>query len=191
MGQLGLKGIEDKAHQTVLVAGNVHSAQVVPQEGDALAHQVLRGSDPAGHHSLVHLGLFAQVVHQAAVILGDDSTAILDRNLLLGNETGNQSGNINFPPAVGDRAVSALHIPHRDGGTIGLQLQPLADLVESVLIVSTGTHQTEVGMGAAVKNGQDVCVALHKVVDHVQLGVDALHQTVHRGVQLVFGAARL
>ena len=110
---------------------------------------------------------------------------------MLGNESGDESGNVDLLPTVGNGLIPPLHIPHRNGGADGFQLQPLADLVESVLIVSAGTHQTEVGIRAAVKNGQDVGVALHKVVDHIQLGVDALHQTAEGSIQLVFGAPSL
>ena len=187
MGQLGFKGVQHKAHQTVLVTGNVHSPQVVPQEGDAFAHQILRGGNPAGHHGLVHLGLFAQVVHQAAVILGDHSAAVLDGDFLLGNESGDEGGNVDLFPTVGDSLIPTLHIPHGDGGTHRFQLQPLADLIESILVIGPRTHQAEVGVCAAVENGQNVSVALHEMVDHVQLGVNALHQTAESGVQLVFG----
>ena len=191
VSQLGFKGAEDKAHQTVLVIGDVHCAQVVPQEGNALAHQILRGGNPAGHHSLVHLGLLSEVVYQAAVIPGDDSAAVLDGNLLLRNETGNEGCDVDLVPPIGNGFVPPLYIPHRDGGANGFQFQPLADLIEGVLVVGAGTHQAEVGVRAAVENGQNIGIALHKVIDHVQFGVDALHQTTESRVQLVFGASGL
>ena len=131
-----LKSIQHKMDQPILVGRNVHCAEVIPKEVNALSHQVFRGGNPAGHDCLINFVLFAQIIYQPALILAHNRAAVFNRDFLLGNEPGNQRGNVDFPPAVGDRAVSALHIPHRGSEHLRvLQFQPLADFVQSVLVV--------------------------------------------------------
>lgn len=54
---LGFKGTQDKANQPVLIGGNVHRAQIVAQEVDALANQLLGGRNTPHNDGFVNLGL--------------------------------------------------------------------------------------------------------------------------------------
>ena len=85
-----------------------------------------------------------------------------------------------------------MHIAHR--GTehlLILKLKPLADLVQRILVVCALTGEGNLPVIRSIQDGKNVCVALYEPVDHVELGIDALNQTVHRGVQLVFRVASL
>ena len=83
MALLGFKGIQNKADQPVLVGGNVHRAQIVPQEVDALADQFFGGGNTPRDDGFVDLGLLAQEVHQTALFLADHRAAIVDLDFLL------------------------------------------------------------------------------------------------------------
>ena len=72
-----------------------------------------------------------------------------------------------------------------------MKLKPLADLVQRILVVCTLTVEGNLPVIRSIQDGKNVCVALYETVDHVELGIDALNQTVHRGVQLVFRVASL
>ena len=60
---LGLEGIQDEADQPVLVGGDVHRAQIVPQEVDALADQLFGGRNTPRDDGFVDLRLLSQEVH--------------------------------------------------------------------------------------------------------------------------------
>ncbi len=185
MALLGFKGTQDKADQPVFVGGNVHRAQIVAQEVDALANQLFGGRNTPRDDGFVDLGLLAQEVHQAAFFLADNRAAIVDLNLLLDNQAGNQGCNVDFLPAIGDCLIPALHIAHRGlEQLLVLQLQPLTDLVESVLVVCTQSREADFFI-SAVEDGKNIGVAVHKLIDHVELGVDALDKALHRLIQLV------
>ncbi len=153
VGQLVLKGGQHILDQAVFVLGNAHGPLVLPKEGDALAHEVLRRGDPAGDYGLIYLRLFPQIIHQPFFLPVHNGPAILDGDLLLSNEPGQESGDVNLLPTEGDGLVAALDISHRNGGTIGLQLQPLADLVEGILVVGAAASDAGGFLGCAVENG--------------------------------------
>lgn len=83
MALLGLEGIQDEADQPVLIGGNVHRAQIVPQEVDDLADQFFGGGNTPRDDGFVDLGLLAQEVHQTALFLADHRAAIVDLDFLL------------------------------------------------------------------------------------------------------------
>ena len=88
MALLGLEGIQDEADQPILVGGNVHRAQIVPQEVDALADQLFGGCNTPRDNGFINLGLLAQKVHQPALFLADNRAAIVDLDFLLDDQTG-------------------------------------------------------------------------------------------------------
>ena len=88
MAPLGFKGTQDKADQPILIGGNVHRAQIVPQEVDALADQFFGGRNAPRDDGFVDLGLLSQEVHQTALFLADNRTAIVDLYFLLDDQTG-------------------------------------------------------------------------------------------------------
>ena len=83
MALLGFKSVHHEADQPILVGGNVHRAQIVPQEVDALADQLFGGGNAPCDDGFVNLGLLSQEVHQAAFFLADYRAAIVNLNLLL------------------------------------------------------------------------------------------------------------
>ena len=72
-----------------------------------------------------------------------------------------------------------------------MKFEPLADLVQRILVVCALTGEGNLLVIRSIQDGKKVCVALYETVDHVELGIDTLNQTVHRGVQLVFRVASL
>ena len=88
MALLGFKSVQHEANQPVLIGGNVHRAQIVPQEVDALADQLFGGGNAPCDDGFVDLGLLSQEVHQTALFLADHRAAIVDLNLLLDNQAG-------------------------------------------------------------------------------------------------------
>ena len=189
MALLGLEGIQNEVDQPVLVGGNVHRAQIVPQEVDALADQLFGGCNTPRDDGFVDLGLLAQEVHQAAFFLADHRTAIVDLDFLLDNQTGNQGCNVDFLPAVGDRLIPALHIAHRGlEHLLVLQLQPLTDLIEGVFVVRAQSGEADFFV-CAVEDSENISVAVHKLIDHVELGIDALNKALHCLIQFVLRRA--
>ena len=83
MALLGFKSVQHEADQPVLIGGNVHRAQIVPQEVDALADQFFGGRNTSRDDGFVNLGLLSHEVHQAAFFLADYRAAIVNLNLLL------------------------------------------------------------------------------------------------------------
>ena len=65
-----------------------------------------------------------------------------------------------------------------------MQLQPLTDLIERVFVVRAQSGEADFFI-SAVKDGENIGVAVHKLIDHVELGIDALDKALHRLVQLV------
>ena len=186
---LGFKGVQNEADQPVLIGGNVHRAQIVPQEVDALADQLFGGSDTPRDDGFVDLRLLAQEVHQAAFFLADNRAAIVDLDFLLDDQAGNQSGNVDFLPAVGDRLIPALHIAHRGlEHLLVLQLQPLTDLIEGVFVVRAQPGKADLFI-SVVEDSENIGIAVHELIDHVELGIDALDKALHRLIQLVLRRA--
>ena len=99
-------------NQPVLIGGNVHRAQIVPQEVDALADQFFGGGNAPCDDGFIDLGLLSQEVHQTALFLANNCAAIVDLDFLLDDQTGNQGCDVDLLPAVGDRLIPALHIAH-------------------------------------------------------------------------------
>ena len=189
MALLFFKFTQDKADQPVLIGGNVHRAQIVAQEVNALADQLFGGRNAPRDDGFVDLGLLSQEVHQAAFFLANNRTAIVNLNLLLHDQTGNQGCNVDFLPTVWDRLIPALHIAHRSlEHLLVLQLQPLTDLIEGVFVVCTQSGEADLFI-RTVEDRKNIGVAVHKLIDHVQLGIDALDKALHRLVQLVLRRA--
>ena len=69
-----------------------------------------------------------------------------------------------------------------------MQLQPLTDLIEGVFVVRAQSGEADFFV-CAVKNGENIGVAVHKLIDHAQLGIDALDEALHRLIQLVLRRA--
>ena len=186
---LGFKSVQNEVDQPVLIGGNVHRAQIVPKEVDTLADQLFGGGNTPRDDGFVDLRLLAQEVHQAAFFLADNRAAIVDLDFLLDNQTGNQGCNVDLLPAVGDRLIPALHIAHRGlEHLLVLQLQPLTDLIEGVFVVCAQSGEADFFV-CAVKDGENIGVAVHKLIDHVELGIDALDEALHRLIQLVLRRA--
>ena len=80
---LGFKSVQHEADQPVLIGGNVHRAQIVPQEVDALADQLFGGRNASRNDGFVNLGLLSQEVHQTALFLANNRAAIVDLDFLL------------------------------------------------------------------------------------------------------------
>ena len=59
MALLGFEGVQNEADQPILIGGNVHRAQIVPQEVDALADQFFGGGNTPRDDGLVDLGLLS------------------------------------------------------------------------------------------------------------------------------------
>ena len=69
-----------------------------------------------------------------------------------------------------------------------MQLQPLTDLIERVFVVRPQSGKADFFV-CAVKDGENIGVAVHKLIDHVELGIDALDKALHRLIQLVLRRA--
>ncbi len=187
VGEPRLKGIHHKLGQSGLVAGDAHGAGVVPEKAHALTDQVLRGGDVPYDSGLVNLGPAPEEVREPAVISGDVGAAVADDDLLPGNEPGDEDRNVDLPPAVGDGGVPALDVTYGDADHPGgLEFQPLADLVEGLLVVCTCAGDNS--RFAAVQSLHNVLVAFRKAGDLVEAGVDAVHEICQGGIQLVPGA---
>ena len=186
---LGFKSVQHEADQPILVGGNVHRAQIVPQEVDALADQLFGGRNAPRDDGFVDLGLLSQEVHQTALFLANNCAAIVDLDFLLDNQAGNQGCNVDLLPTVGDRLIPALHIAHRSlEHLLVLQLQPLTDLIERVFVVRAQSGEADFFV-CAVEDSENISVAVHKLIDHVELGIDALNKALHRLIQLVLRRA--
>ena len=186
---LGFKSVQHEADQPVLIGGNVHRAQIVPQEVDALADQFFGGGNAPCDNGFVDLGLLSQEVHQTALFLADNRAAIVDLDFLLDDQTGNQGRNVDLLPTVGDRLIPALHITHRGlEHLLVLQLQPLTDLIEGVFVVRAQSGEADLFI-SAVEDSENIGIAVHELIDHVELGIDALDKALHRLVQLVLRRA--
>ena len=185
MALLGFKSVQNEVNQPVLIGGNVHRAQIVPQEVDALADQLFGGRNTPRDDGFVDLGLLSQEVHQTALFLANNCAAIVDLDFLLDNQAGNQGCNVDFLPAVGDRLIPALHIAHRGlEHLLVLQLQPLTDLIEGVFVVRPQPGEADLFI-SAVEDSENIGIAVHELIDHVELGIDTLNKALHCLVQLV------
>lgn len=69
-----------------------------------------------------------------------------------------------------------------------MQLQPLTDLIEGVFVVRAQPGKADIFI-RAVKDGENIGVAVHKLIDHVELGIDALDKALHSLIQLVLCGA--
>ena len=69
-----------------------------------------------------------------------------------------------------------------------MQFQPLTDLIEGVFIVCAQSGEADFFV-CAVEDSENISVAVHELIDHVELGVDALHKALHRLIQLVLRRA--
>ena len=69
-----------------------------------------------------------------------------------------------------------------------MQLQPLTDLIEGVFIVCAQSGKADFFV-CAVEDSENISVAVHKLIDHVELGIDALHKALHCLIQLVLRRA--
>src|SRR5699024_2480323 len=119
------------------------------------------------------------IVYKSALVLSNNSSTVFDGDFLLRNETGNQSCNVDLAPAIRNCTVSALHIAHRCTQHLGvLQFEPLTDLVQSILVIGTQTGKSDSFSVCAIQYSKDVCVALNELVDHIELRIYALNQTV-------------
>ena len=83
MALLGFKSVQNEVNQPVLIGGNVHRAQIVPQEVDALADQLFGGGNTPRDDGFVDLRLLAQEVHQTELFLANKRAAIVDLDFLL------------------------------------------------------------------------------------------------------------
>ena len=50
-----LEGVQHETDQPVFVGGDVHCTEVIPEEVNALSHQIFRGGNPTGYDRLVDL----------------------------------------------------------------------------------------------------------------------------------------
>ena len=69
-----------------------------------------------------------------------------------------------------------------------MQLQPLTDLIEGVFVVRAQSGEADFFI-RAVEDGENISVAVHELIDHVELGIDALDKALHRLIQLVLRRA--
>lgn len=69
-----------------------------------------------------------------------------------------------------------------------MQLQPLTDLIERVFVVRAQSGEADFFV-CAVEDSENISVAVHKLIDHVELGIDALNKALHRLIQLVLRRA--
>ena len=69
-----------------------------------------------------------------------------------------------------------------------MQLQPLTDLIEGVFVVRTQSGEADFFI-SAVEDGKNIGVAVHKLIDHVELGIDALNKALHCLIQFVLRRA--
>ena len=72
-----------------------------------------------------------------------------------------------------------------------MKLKPLTDLVQGVFVICTLTGEGNLSVIRSVQDRKNVRITLCETVDHVELGINAFNQTVHRGVQLIFRIAGL
>ena len=69
-----------------------------------------------------------------------------------------------------------------------MQLQPLTDLIEGVFVVRAQSGEADFFV-CAVEDSENISVAVHKLIDHVELGIDALNKALHCLIQLVLRRA--
>ena len=69
-----------------------------------------------------------------------------------------------------------------------MKLKPLADLIEGIFVVRAQSGEADFFV-CAVEDGENIGVAVHKLIDHVELGIDALNKVLHRLVQFVLRRA--
>ena len=69
-----------------------------------------------------------------------------------------------------------------------MQLQPLTDLIERIFVVRAQSGEADFFV-CAVEDSENISVAVHELIDHVELGIDALDKALHRLVQLVLRRA--
>ena len=69
-----------------------------------------------------------------------------------------------------------------------MQLQPLTDLIEGIFVVRAQSGEADFFV-CAVEDSENISVAVHKLIDHVQLGIDALDKALHCLIQFVLRRA--
>ena len=69
-----------------------------------------------------------------------------------------------------------------------MQLQPLTDLIEGIFVVRAQSGEADLFI-SAVEDSENIGVAVHELIDHVELGIDALNKALHRLIQLVLRRA--
>ena len=69
-----------------------------------------------------------------------------------------------------------------------MQFQPLTDLIEGVFVVRAQSGEADLFI-RTVEDSENIGVAVHKLIDHVELGIDALNKALHRLIQLVLRRA--
>ena len=69
-----------------------------------------------------------------------------------------------------------------------MQFQPLTDLIEGVFVVRAQSGEADLFI-RTVEDSKNISVAVHKLIDHVELGIDALDKALHRLIQLVLRRA--
>ena len=69
-----------------------------------------------------------------------------------------------------------------------MQLQPLTDFIEGVFVVRAQSGEADFFV-CAVEDSKNIGVAVHKLIDHVEFGIDALDEALHRLIQFVLRRA--
>ena len=115
MRLLFLELSDAKSYKAVLIIGHIHHVKVLAQELLNRFH-LDPGDDLAlGYACLADLTLFPEHVRESGISWLDRYTAIFDCHLLLVDEEGDHSGNIDLTPAIGNSLIAALYVKHRSG----------------------------------------------------------------------------
>ena len=111
---LPLRGesVNDEANQAVLIRGNIHDLEVIAQIFARLLHLLMGEHMALADDRLADLTFLPQHIRQAAVIGLNRHAGVLDGDALVTDELRSHSSNVDFAPAIGNGAVSALDIRH-------------------------------------------------------------------------------
>ena len=167
----------DVTDQAVFILRHIHLVKEVAQEIPYFPDVLHPGRLPLGDGRPADFRLFAQHIHQLGIIRLDGRAAILDGDLLLLDEHGNHSGNVDFAPAVGLGLIALLHIVH--GGVavhVELHFQKFLHLGGRVKVV-LGARRPEF---CAVENREDIFIGFRKVGNQAQIAVYMGNQIFQR-----------
>ena len=110
--QLSIEFPHNVRDQSVFIFRHVHLVKIVTQELAYLSDLLNRDILPCGNRSLPDFTLLAQHIGQLGIVRLDRCATVFDCYLLVTNQHGHNSCNINLSPAIGILLEIALHIRH-------------------------------------------------------------------------------